>query len=245
MTELAYSRCKDCSPKAWQCSSCAKLDVTVRKNMKEARKRATSPVVLFTSPTAPLLLTHVYPPMPAPAALSLYGQVVFPPVVPAVPNIVNVVPLVVPAVSNIVTVVPRSLKRKHDMYDAESDSDESHHRASAKQQATPKTPKTSVRVVSSSDSDDSSSSSSSNSQTGDEDEDAAKKLAPKQKMPRITKEERACVCEWIQKDRKDSMRSSHCANTAGQNRCRDCRVFAGMLFVMFLFMFHVCFVYVE
>jgi hypothetical protein len=230
MTELVNSRCQECSPKDWQCSSCAKLDVTVRKNIRDMKKRAAPPpVVLFYATTAAvpllgghesaLLAGHDYPPMPAPAALSINGQVMYPPpvppVVPAVPNLANGVPPVVTAVTNLANGVPPvvpagSLKRAHHEYDLESSSDGSHHRAlhhrySAKKQTTPIAPKTPIQVLdSSSDSDGSCSSSS--SQTGDEDEDAAKKLAAKKekvKMPRITKEERACVCEWIQKDRKD------------------------------------------
>ncbi len=178
--------------------------------MIAARKSAAAaPVVLFTSPTAPLPLSdsHVYPPMPAPAPLSLYGQVMYPPVVPAVPNIVTVVPLTVPAVPNIVTVVPPivptipslpivfgvGVKRRHDEFDADSSSDNSNHRAPAKQ-----APKTPVHNVSASDSDDCSCSSS-GSQTSDN-VTTKKKV---QKMPRITKEERTSVCDWIQKERSD------------------------------------------
>jgi hypothetical protein len=145
--------------------------------------------------------------MPAPAPLSLYGQVMYPPVVPAVPNIVTVVPLTVPAVPNIVTVVPPivptipslpivfgvGVKRRHDEFDADSSSDNSNHRAPAKQ-----APKTPVHNVSASDSDDCSCSSS-GSQTSDN-VTTKKKV---QKMPRITKEERTSVCDWIQKERSD------------------------------------------
>ena len=79
--------------------------------------------------------------------------------------------------------------RQHNEFDMKSDSDDSHARACYKEDDAP----------SSTDSDDEESDSSSVTST----EDVAKKEAGKPKMPRITKEERTSVCEWIVKPRAD------------------------------------------
>jgi hypothetical protein len=80
MSELVNSRCKDCSPKTYQCTPCSKLDVTVRKQMKikkDQEKKKLGSVCLF-----PL---QQYPPMPPAAPLSINGQVMHPPPI-ASPN---------------------------------------------------------------------------------------------------------------------------------------------------------------
>lgn len=80
-------------------------------------------------------------------------------------------------------------KRQHNEFDIKSDSDDSRARACYKEDDAP----------SSTDSDDEDSDSASVTST----EDVAKKEAGKPKMPRITKEERTSVCEWIVKPRAD------------------------------------------
>ena len=238
MSELADSRCQDCSPKAFQCSHCAVKDITIKKNARLAKKaaRQPSPVRLFpldgvfaavpasvaspavpvashasvvmspvvpiasfmlaplspVVPYAPLCLgplppadpvvdycTYEFPPMGSPAPLFFNGQCMHPPQTPA-------------------------HKRAHDAFDLNSSSDEEHYQAlaasskSTVKSAVKKTPKKKDAASTGSESEHSSSS----GDTDDEGESAAKKT-PAKKMSRITKDERECVCVWIQKDRPD------------------------------------------
>jgi hypothetical protein len=86
--------------------------------------------------------------------------------------------------------VAAGCKRPHNEVDLDSDSDDSHARAAYKNQDD-------EDDEVSNDSDDASSESSVST------DDVAKKEAAKPKMPRITKEERTSVCEWIVKSRPD------------------------------------------
>jgi hypothetical protein len=109
-------------------------------------------------------------------------------------------------------------KRLHDEYDANSSSDDSHHRArhkipmpipsradlaalqqklQEKMDALQKRQKLSVKSRSPSASDGTTSS---DDDVADEDVDVK---TSKDRLPRITAEERSCVCDWIAKDRKD------------------------------------------
>ncbi len=248
MSELVNSRCKDCSPKAFQCTPCSKRDVTVRKHMnlakKQEREMQRSSVCLFSNtivavpvehnaPEGSDSVGHMYPPLPFPAPLTINDQVMYAPpsiasplmgapindqVMYAPPSIasplmgapksgpksspgvpINVsttlkskkaslkLPVIVSAAPKYATKVSpvASCKRAHDELDVNSDSDDSHSRAPYKH----------PKLDSSSDS-DCDTCSSSGSATG------AKKET-KQKMARITKEERQGVCEWIMKERKD------------------------------------------
>ena len=85
MSELVNSRCKDCSPKSFQCTPCAKLDITVRKRLnlikkqeREKQQQQQASVRLFT-PNQALEDDFVYPPMPHPAPLAIHDQVMYPP----------------------------------------------------------------------------------------------------------------------------------------------------------------------
>jgi hypothetical protein len=214
MSELVNSRCKDCSPKAFQCTACSKNDVTVRKRMNWAKKqeremqRASVCLLSNTIVVVPVehdapedsdTVGHVYPPMPFPAPLTINNQVLYAPPSIASPLMgtpksgLNSTPVVPKSANNkaslilpvIVSAVPKSApkfspvascKRAYD--DVNSDSEEF------------KRPK---KHDSSSDSDCDTCSSSG----------SAKKETTKQKMARITKEERQGVCEWIMKVRKD------------------------------------------
>ena len=88
-----------------------------------------------------------------------------------------------------VATVAAGCKRPHSQFDLNSDSDDSHARAAYKNQD--------EDASSSSESDDASSEGSVST------DDVTKKDTTKPKMPRITKEERTSVCEWIVKPRPD------------------------------------------
>lgn len=231
MAELLESRCNACRPKSFQCTPCYKNDVTVRKQMAAAKKverEKQDPVRLFPADTAkaPEVLREDgqrYPPMPEPAPLTLFGIQVFPPPTnlfppPSTPPSIaapflNAVanPFCAPTVSGPPTVPASSIakkpspkkpaatpkkpskvsgckiKRPHNETDLDSDSDDSHTRAAHK----------SPDASSSSESDDESS-------VSDGTDDGSSKVAlAKPKMPRITKEERTAVCEWIVQPRAD------------------------------------------
>jgi hypothetical protein len=70
MTELVDSRCKDCRSKSFQCTPCSNKDVTVRKQIVQARK---AQVVLSK------YQLFEFPAMPPPAPLVANGQVLYPP----------------------------------------------------------------------------------------------------------------------------------------------------------------------
>lgn len=243
MSELFESRCKDCSPKSFQCTPCAKLDVTVRKQMrqkKDQEKKDQAPVRLFP---------HIFPPMPDAAPLSINGQVMHLLSI-ASPNMGNVISPVV--VASIVPVTPEPAAKVSPVVTKASpvltepspviasvtsyggNSADDHVKVQkAATKAIPKvryTPKATTKpalvaaacvVLSTtptkrprdefdlpseeeeSDSDSTSGSGSSLTESCDPKKDANAKQSKVKTMPRITKEERVSVCDWIVKDRKD------------------------------------------
>jgi hypothetical protein len=210
--ELMNSRCKACSPQAFQCSDCASLDRTVKKNLRLAKKNIHNqqlPSVLFSDVPS----SHVYPPMPAPAPLFVNGQVLVP-VSIASPGISRqlsvhgqIVPL--PLALSPPKTVPLSGATATGVTDFEFLSPlhngKRHCPPSLKRPVKPK-------PADLTDTDHSGHSDSSVSATGHstdaeeaEEDTSGLCVLPKQKpkMSRITNDERAVVCIWIFKTRSD------------------------------------------
>jgi hypothetical protein len=209
MSELVNSRCKDCSPQSFQCTPCSKLDVTVRRQMrqkKEQKKHDQSPVCLFPLP-------HVFPSMPEAVPLSIHGQVMHPLSI-ASPNMGNVISPVSPPVKVQKTAtkakaIPKVLftpkaSTKPAVVVTPVITYASPAAVLLSTTATTKRLRDEFDINSEEEESDAvsvSSSASSLTETGEAPKkDANSKPA---KMARITKEERVSVCDWIIKDRQD------------------------------------------
>jgi hypothetical protein len=197
MSELMNSRCKDCSPKAYQCSACASNDVTVRKAARLAKKMQlqhqgtklfpTVVDIVLTSVVSPQLpnpvtfasvntlppvspgLVSEFPSMPPPAPLFAYGQQLFPEAVDA-STFMNVE-------ARPFTPLSKRLRDHDELSLTSSFSSDSECDAEGS-------------AISTADDEEAEVSSKQNDKT-------------KTKMTRITKEERNVVCVWITNDRPD------------------------------------------
>jgi hypothetical protein len=209
--ELVNSRCDGCNGQTFQCTLCAKQDVTVRKRMNAEKKER---LLLVTKYNA-----YEFPAMPPPAALELDGYHH-----PSISSpFMNVLPA---AVQTQVLPTTTPTKRPRDEVDEDDYAiDESFSRPPLKPAAVTTTPvkratkKAAVEREAESDSASGSSSSDTCSNSSEsEGEDATTPTIGKQgkkkvknggvqkktKMPKITVAERSRVFEWCFKTRKDN-----------------------------------------
>ena len=229
MTDIVYSRCKDCNPNSveFQCWPCSKKDDTVRKQMKQAKKER----LLLSQ----YKLNYNFPPMPPPSQLVVNDQILVP--APAkrprdehtdVPDATRDVfdlnySSQSPPPKKVVQVAVTPKKpavKAAPLPQAAVDSPPP--KKAAQVAVTPKKPagpkpdgKVAPLVADDAGEDSSSSETCSNSESGledgweDEDDSGTAVVAVSKdnkapKMAKITVKERECVMEWLAKPRKDN-----------------------------------------